>query len=101
MEAAVSAPSPDNAAGGGRSNGVRPSLSSDVPYLHLVPVRRCRNPTRLHGPEHVRRTLLPAAKPWNLTSAPAPETPRELAHTIPGPAELLFPLRRAWHVNCD
>ena len=29
----------------------------------LVPARRCRNPTRLHGPEHVRRTLSPAAKP--------------------------------------
>jgi len=34
METAVSAPEPVNAAGGGRSNGVRPSLSSD--FLHLL-----------------------------------------------------------------
>ena len=34
METAVSAPEPVNAAGSGRSNGVRPSLSSD--FLHLL-----------------------------------------------------------------
>src|SRR3954447_11951297 len=35
METAVSAPSPSRAAGGGRSNGVAPSLSSDFHFSYL------------------------------------------------------------------
>src|SRR3954447_6546114 len=40
METAVSAPGPSGAAGGGRSNGVRPSLSSDF----LLSVTSCCPP---------------------------------------------------------
>jgi hypothetical protein len=83
---------PCKAAGSGRSNGVRPSLSSDFLYLFPDAVHRYGNPTRLHGPAHVRRTLVSAAKPCNLDSASPPRSPGRLHHQTRGTAELLLPL---------
>ena len=78
-------PRPANrAAGGGRSNGVRPSLSSDFPYLLPRAVRRCRRPTRLHGPGTCDERLT-SGEALNLTSAPPPEVPGNLQ--VPGSAE--------------
>src|SRR3954463_6726642 len=59
METAVSTPAVKNGAGGERSNGVRPSLSSASTSVLLLCCPPMSKPTRLHDLAHVRRTVLP------------------------------------------
>jgi len=68
METAVSAPELELRPGGGRSNGVRPSLSSasDICGAAVLPAG-VGAPRNFMAPLHVRRTLLPGVamnQPW-------------------------------------
>jgi hypothetical protein len=63
METAVSAPSPSVAAGSGRSNGVRPSLSSDFLYHYLVLSAGVGTPRDFMAPDTCGGTVLLAVKP--------------------------------------
>jgi hypothetical protein len=69
MEAAVSAPSPVDAAGSGRSNGVRPSLSSDFLCSYLLSAG-VGTPRDFMAPDTCDGTVTACSGTLNLTSAP-------------------------------
>ncbi|GAB1688603.1 hypothetical protein KRM28CT15_04060 [Krasilnikovia sp. M28-CT-15] len=85
----MSAPSPVDAAGSGRSNGVRPSLSSDFLYCYVLSAG-VGTPRDFVAPDTYDGTVTASSGTLNLTSAPPRSVRPE--HVSPrGTAVLNFP----------
>jgi len=61
----VSAPNPHKAAGNGRSNGVRPSLSSDIPISYLMLPAGVGTPRDFMAPNTYDETVLHTGEALN------------------------------------